>query len=649
MALLEAVSKQAIVLRSYAAFGALADAERYRAMSAMAGCGSAGVWCLQLALRQTGQPRVQFAACVVLHWLGDRQGITTLTEALKWRLPSEPLLAPQLDSAFIAIGSPDAVSALLTVWNMLPDWGDHELVRDCIGRVWAALRNPVVLPALAAGAAQGPARFENTVPPFGEMAIPVLRDMTRAPDAQRRRIAVQTLRHIPGQSAFSALLPLLQDSEPAVRALVPAALEVTGNRDVAVAEISRAVRSGYPSVHAIDVLSRARPGDLYDTLTEMIESWRPERPDSTDSQIVLLALPPLLACPGVEHRVVTGLCALLERPFEPRVSVALIQAIESLSVRAPRVRQACIECILVQFTHSNASIRQQAASTLARFGDTFPERVTELLEHCRPQDGFFAQLQSILRGGSDASQAATQAVQQVSQWWNRLTSDAAVGSRGGAAHIQIGAGTTAADSRLPAILRLMLARAIEAPLHPRTQEQVEERAAFMSLVLRALSRLGLPVEQCPWEEIVAVLYLPADAFAPAGLPADLKCYETATAAAAEALMAMYGAGSFALFLEALYSPRVETVRTAISALGVLGDRRSLTHLAAIAGNERHPCAAIAEQAIGQIRRTNPEMMTLLRGSSQVVAESSSLLRAARGRPGPEPSDLLLRPIADQSD
>src|SRR5438067_551009 len=110
MALLEAVGKQAIVLKCYAGFGSQDDAERYRAMVAMRECGDAAKWCLKFAAQQSSQPRTQFAAAVVLHWLGESSGLITLTEALKWRAATESSLPPLLESSFITIGSPDAVN-----------------------------------------------------------------------------------------------------------------------------------------------------------------------------------------------------------------------------------------------------------------------------------------------------------------------------------------------------------------------------------------------------------------------------------------------------------------------------------------------------------------------------------------------------------
>ena len=129
----------------------------------------------------------------------------------------------------------------------------------------------------------------------------------------------------------------------------------------------------------------------------------------------------------------------------------------------------------------------------------------------------------------------------------------------------------------------------------------------------------------------------------------MKAKEATAAAAAETLIDLYGADSFCLFLEALYSPYTEVIRTGMTALGMLGDSRALPHLRPITADDRHPCRDMAGQAIAQIQRTNPEMMSLLRGSAAAVGEPGTLLRAAYGNTGASSSDLLLRPTTDRLD
>jgi HEAT repeat protein len=647
MNLLEMASKQATIMRSYSALGSPDDACRYRAMTDLRECGDAGLWCLRLAIRQTGQPRAQFAAAVVLHWLGDRQGVMTLTEALKWRLPSEPLIAHHLESAFVTIGSPDATSALLTVWNMLPDWGDHEPVRASICRVWAALRNPVVLPALASGALLSPRRFEQTVPAFGEMAIPILRDMARSEDSRRRMVAVLTLRHIPGPSAFGILAAALEDPDQMVRDQVPAALERTGTRDAAVAAISAAVRKGHPSVGALAILLQARPADLAESLTILFESWRPEPRHRPSSAIVLSALPVLLEPRSDCRRSLAAICRLLAAPIEPQVAVALIDGVELLSLKSGQRDPSVTEALFDKLCAPNASVRQRAALALASLGDTFPARVVAFLDECKPQDSFISRLQVVLRGGRDAGQAATQAVQQVSRWWARLTSETVDGARNGS--VIDGHELSNDDPRLSSILCRMLAGALHQKPQALALEDVDERAVFLIVLLRALGRLGAGAAAPAWPDIVAALHAPTDRFTAAGQPGDAKARDAVASAAAETLMSLYGADSYGLFLEALYSPRVEVIRTGITALGLLADCRALQHLRWIAAAERHPCSVLAAQAVAQIRRTNPEMMSLLRGSTGQASDPDMLLRAARGNPGPAASDLLLRPTADAAD
>jgi HEAT repeat protein len=636
MDLVDAAVKQAAVLRAYAAFGSRDAAERYRAMCQMRECGPAGIWCLQLALRRSAKPRVQCAAAVVLHWLGDARGLMTLTEALKWRLPTEPLRASELESAFVTIGSPDAVTALLTVWNMLPDWGESEPVRASICRVWAALRNPVVLPALASGALLIPDRFEQTVPAFGEMAIPVLGDLSRSRDSRHRVLAVQTLRHIGGRSSFDALRPMLRDPDMSVRALVPAAMMRTGCGETAIEEIALAATEGFPSREALAALLRSRPANLRQILVEMLERWRPGSIDETDADIVLTALPVLRQAEGDDDRALGALCDIINCRIEPSVTVATIQAIESLALRTGGLHQRVMECLRDHAAAPCAAVREQAAMSLARLGDTLPARVIDFVNECRPQEGLLDQLQVILRGGHDAGFAATQAVQQVSKWWARLTT--VPGSPTGAPS---GDNLQPTDPRLPATLCWMLAGARQNS-DSCTARDAEERAEFIAMLLRALVRLGMPAAAVAWSEIVAILHTRVDGTETGAASQPRKDRAAVGAAAAEAVMALYGPNSFGIFLEALYSPNANVIQTGINALSLLGDRRALPHLRAISAIESHPCSAGAERAVAQIRRTNPEMMTLLRGSVGEAADPASLLRAARGDNGVGSPDLLLR-------
>ncbi len=639
MNLLDLANQQAVIVSSYAAFGSRDEMERYRAMSAMRECGPAANWMLQIAIRQSGQPRVQFAAAIVMHWLGDRQGLSTLIEALKWRLPAEQPIAPSIESAFITIGSPDSITALMAVWKTLPDWGDHEAIRASIYRVCAALRNPIVLPALASSALLSPAMFERHIPMFGELAIPILRQMIQAPDMRIRMLAIQTLRHIPSQSAFCTLAPLLVDSECTVRALVPGALEKTGNRIAATVEIASVVRRGFPSLEALDFLIKTRPDDLCEILTALFENWLPERGAENDLEIVLLALPVLITASADIPRVQAALCKLLKEQKDSKVSLALVDAVDVLNRRSRQQAPDVAQCLNEQLNVPSAAVRARAAAALMRLGDSFPTRIIELLDECRPQGSFVSQLQVILRGGQDAGEAATQAVQNVSKWLARITTDAAE-SGGGDNPRKTDTSPILEDPRTVPLLCHMLAAVAQLRNTEISVEDVQEKAAFITLILRAMSRIGKPDAIRAWSEIVAVIHLPSIAFAVQGRSPETKCYENAVGAAIETLITLYGSESFGLFLETLYSPRLEVARTGITALEMLGDSRGLPALRAIANNERHPCCTLAAQAIAHIRRTNPEMMSLLRGSTSQGSDPSILLRAARGTTEGDSSSLL---------
>jgi hypothetical protein len=177
-------------------------------------------------------------------------------------------------------------------------------------------------------------------------------------------------------------------------------------------------------------------------------------------------------------------------------------------------------------------------------------------------------------------------------------------------------------------------------------DDLDGQVTLIALLLRALAQLGPPAAKEAWHEIITVLHLPSQAFANGPAMQTKRLSEHPGAAAAETLMALYGPDSFGLFLAAIYSPHAAVARTGVTALGMLGDSRSISHLAWIAASDGHPCSEMAAQAIAQIKRTNPEMMSLLRGSAPLAHDTGTLLRAASGGSSDRSADRLLRPVTE---
>ena len=637
MALLQSATKYAVVLRSYASLGARDDHQRRRAMAALLASGDAAEWCLQIAVRQGRTPRVQFAAAIVLHWRGDPQGLKVIIEALKWRLAAEPLIAVDRESALVTIGSPHAVAALLNVWNMLPDQGDHEAVRASICRVWAALKDPTVLPALSATALLNSTRFEHTTSAFGELAVPTLKRMGADADPARRALAVQSVRHVRSASATAVLVPMLSDSAASVRSLVPDALVRAGTRTDAIQAITAAVSEGYSSSRAVEMLVEARAPNLSWTLLTMLEALANGPEERAEAEVILLALPCLLAENPEPGRLVRVLCRLLHRRAEPGFTIALVSAVEAAMGRAPGEEWIAVESLTLLTYSANNAVRHNSAAALARLGDSFPLAVDRYLAQSRPQDSFLSQLQVLLEGGRDAGQAASQAVEQLSNWVARLTAEA--GQRGTSRH-RPAPNTIAANPRLVTSLRSMLFNALRSMREPQSGAHNEETGSFIKLLLHGIERLGMPAAAAAWPELVSAFHLQG-ASSEMSVAAQYKtsCQVT-SAAAAGTLVAIYGSASFGLLLEAAYSVHPNIAAAAIRALGMIQETRALPHLRAMSANAAHPNAELALRTIAQIQRSRPEVISLLRASSATGTGPADLLRAASGRPVGDDAGLL---------
>jgi PBS lyase HEAT-like repeat len=88
---------------------------------------------------------MQFAAAIALHRLGQPLGLDTLIEALNFRLAAHPELGPMVEAALIRVGAPDAVTALLNVWNRSTVLGDDSPKIGIVCRVWSVLLDPRAL------------------------------------------------------------------------------------------------------------------------------------------------------------------------------------------------------------------------------------------------------------------------------------------------------------------------------------------------------------------------------------------------------------------------------------------------------------------------------------------------------------------------
>jgi HEAT repeat protein len=657
--MLRALQLQMQIWQAASRLGSPDDVERVNAMQTLYLAGHASIPALRRVVR-TPYARKQFAAAVVLHRLGEPEGMITLKEALLWRLATDLELAPELEAAFVAIGAPDAVTTLIDMWGKFSDWGDNYQALTLICRVWATLRDPRALDSLTERAQRIPELFVQTVPAFGQMAIPYMERMTREHDSQRRILAISALGGINAPRSFATLVPLLRDPDPEVRAAVPAALVTSGGTREARETLIEAIKVAFSSRAAIEILARLGPPP-YEVLLELIARWNPQNstPKGDTGGAVLAALSILAHAPWPNSRLITPLCELLKRNpgVELTARIAYVLGVRGKSGTA--IDYEARDALWPLLAHADSSVREEASQALGRLGDSLGRQWVQLLADCRPQGSLLTRLETLLRGGPDASMVAAQAMQQVSQWVSRVSRET-VEKLAAPPGAKLAPPACAQDSRVPELLRSLLNNSLDSLFRVTTPADVEQNLAVTVSVIRALGRVGIPAALSARDGLLRALrcvkrnvVYEGNASGPFRRSEVREVGEMVRLAAAETLMELYGPESFPLLLEALYAPQMECVVTAVLALGRLGDVRALPHIQHLLNHtamesepgRMSPLAVAANQAIAAIRRTNPEMMTLLRASSAADTQIDTLLRPAASGPPDTAPETLLRPSA----
>lgn len=659
------------------------DAERWQAVEALLSYGDASLAALRFILRRTSAPRSRIAAAVALHLLHDPIGIEVLKQMLS-RGPAIrediegytlPPICPELESAFLRIGAPDAVTALMEAWAAIPKTSRYSNVLAGICHIWAELRDPRALEPLIAAAPQIPELFVSTVPAFGEMAVPPLERMSRHTFPQCRSIAVSTLKSIKTPRSFKALVPLLRDPIADVRALVPEALQTINGHGAAEA-IKSAIDAGWSSGAAIRTLAQLGC-DSYLPFLAVVERWKPHpfSPPGDTEEAVIEAVAVLghtmrqhevmEAAVGMyghalrRNAVIHPLFALLQRKPGVELTTLIVRVIGERKPSGDPLDTETRAALVPLLAHPLSQVRNAASHSLLQYGDPIGRQLAEWLEADLPRGSLLTKIHSVLRGGADAGQVATQAVEQVGKWFTRVSKEAAERKNipSGAEASPKAASVPSYDPRLPELFRQLLGSTL-AMLHYSTiLEQIEELMATAVAAVRALEELEGSAGRCAVAELVRALhtvkYLDRTQLGtkPVGSGARvgerLEYGVRLRTAAADSLMELFGADSFAPLADALRSDQLPIVASSIAALRRLGDGRAVPLLQQVIAEPAHPCQQQALEALAEIRRQNPEMMTLLRGSSAHNAQPEMLLRPSYSDVGSAVSDQLLRPAGQE--
>ena len=645
--------EQVKIWNAYRLLGSGHEAERRCAVHTLKELAPASLPCLRFCIEMQNVKRTQFAAAVALHQIGEPIGLKTLTENLRLHLPHRPDIAGDLEAAWIALGEPDATTELLAVWSKITDWNDANPVLVCIGHVWAKLRDPRVLDALAEKAARIPLIFDETIGPFAESALPVLEKMTRDSDPYVRVLAIQALKKLVGIRGMNLLVPLLRDPDSVVRAQVPQALLKTGWPAESVRHISLAIEAGFSSPEAIGVMEQFGPVN-YDALILLISRWHPAaRKESGDTEpAVFAALRVFEKTPNGDSALLPALRDLLRRGVSPALTAETIRVFGVIALRSIVPMAALRDELLPFLAFADDTVRGSAARTLDALGESLGLNLEQFIIETRPKDSLLTKFQTVLQGGADAETAADEALKQVGDWIARTAKETSVKLRlnknGALAAIPD-------DPRLPELLKSLLNNALTALNNAQTAEAIANCLSLCAACLRVAARLPIAQAVVLHDALVRAFHCvkfgeisgrPTGGAMRSGDVSEVGRIVRREAGAT--LWKMYGGDCFPLFIEALYASTPDIRLTAIAVLGRTGDARALPHLAAHLRNADGPFYAAAKEADALIRGANPEIMILLRASSgQSDARPETLLRPATGGRNVTPPDQLLRPAPSE--
>lgn len=663
MSLVEGAITQAKVWNAYLRLSQNEEAVRYAALQRMVEIGTPSVSTLQFALKSPNSWRVQCCAAVGLHRLQQPEGMVFLTEAFRWKIVPNPELLPDVEAAFLQIGVPDASIALLAVWSQNADWHSENLQVATICKIWGILCDPRVLDALCQQAQYLPDLFENTVPRFGQMAILHLSRMLRDNDINRRLLAIQTLRHIPLGDSYTALLPLLRDPSPEVRSVIPSALTMCGPQEVTKREIQEALRAGFSSAEAIQCLINSQPVSNFldatnaEIFVQILERWNPHtltRSGDT-SGAILAILPTMSYAPLPSMRVAPALCSLLAKKPGGAISAEIARV---FTARPDIARLGgshanfgdwevtVYNSLLNLLSSPDSKARAEAAHALHARDDALGQNLLELLQQHRPQGNLFSKFQSMLRGGPEAGQIATQAVQQLTQWINKVSREAFEKQKLAQERQEV-----LRDPRTFTILCELLDNCLDHLQRTLNGEEIRELVATSVAAIKLIAFMEPAVAKSAQPTLIRVFNTVKYGNIFEGTPGStMQTQEVREVghivriASSEALYQIYGDNAFVLFLDALYAPAIEVRGTAIASLGRLGEGRALSHLQLLVNDTAHPLAGAAQEAITTIKKINPHYMMLLRPSSANAAQSDHLLRPVMGGTPELHPEQLLRPI-----
>ncbi len=629
-------------------------------MAALRKFGAASLPALRRGIRKNDEPRIQLRSAVILHWLGDNQGLPVLVDSLRHGHFNRKGNADIIVDCFLAIGAPDATRALIDVWKQLTDLSDFNQTAVIICEMWKELADPSMLHVVSDSCTKAPNLFLDTVPAFGAMAIVDLKRLTLQEDPAKRIMAIRCLARVRGPQAFEVLVPLLIDSNSEVRNEVPAAIEEASGAIPTLTALVANLRNGYSSVSSIQTLIHYNPPELHSLLSGLITRYSPPLTAYCDDQskdslgAVCEAILAFKNCNWPNAQVTQLICAAVDRPdraIHPSVITAASAVIAERGRTTDDSNNLAIRTLWNFLTLVDNEARTASATAISRLGDPLGATYMALLNDYRPNENLLSKLKSTMLTSQDVGVAMSEAVQHVAQWFNKVSRETAERFATPSSSNAL-TETLHSDTRIGPILSRLLRNALSHLKENRWDANSIEAISIGVAVLRLSGKLNLELSEEFETNLREAIYLTKQAQLPGGQGTRRLVIEEVAGvlreAAGQAMVEARYAGTFDLLAAGLSNSEDEVKVTCCSSLAKLGDPRAVPLLQTVADGESPMPSQAARAALSAIRKGNPEMMTLLRGSSGHEARADLLLRPSMGIDPDRSGELLLRPSTDET-
>jgi hypothetical protein len=407
-------------------------------------------------------------------------------------------------------------------------------------------------------------------------------------------------------------------------------------------------QAGFSSTSSVELLCLYNPPELFDLLEQLIMRYEPAkldddvRPDSVGA--IVTAAEAFRRCQWNNRRINEMMCGLLEKEVEPLIRG---EAVRTFMVRGPAGGSddiAAMKMLWKQLTILDPNVRSVSAAALNALGEPVGGVFESLLESNRPQGSLLRQIHSAFVN-PDVGQALTEAAQHVANWIGKVSRETAERFSSSSPKPD-SAWKPLNDSRLAELIVSLLSNSLDTLERNSSEDQIVDALSTGTACLRLLRR----IERNTAISAVGNVQRAFTCIKVVNSGKQARAYEEGTEvasilreAAGLAIIDLKLEDSLEMLVAGLNCPHDGVKRTSAFALGTLGDARAVPALQIAIETGSPEIVLAARDAITAIKRGNPEMTTLLRGSSSADAHLEALVRPVTEPPDLVSADTLLRP------